>query len=223
VGGAALMRSTADVGGQGLAAADAVMMDDEEAQIRLAMEMSLAEASAQKEHPQPPPQRELAPVQGGAAATTAKSEADTSSVVAVDLRSATPQDGAARSEVIDVTTDASDQTENVVAASADTQAKRAVEHACPARYRLCATVWHAGTHASSGHYIADVRRTERLAAPSAAGAPASVSATACATSNSASVERWQRFDDSFVRAVPANAPDAETKGYIFFYVHDSLL
>ena len=27
-----------------------------------------------------------------------------------------------------------------------------------AGYRLCATVWHAGTTAGSGHYIADVRQ-----------------------------------------------------------------
>lgn len=69
------------------------------------------------------------------------------------------------------------------------------------RYRLVATVWHAGTHASSGHYIADVRRD----ASTGGGAT------------------WQRFDDSLVTPVAADAPEALTKGYIFFFVHDSLM
>ena len=91
------------------------------------------------------------------------------------------------------------------------------EVAARTRYRLCATVWHAGT-ASSGHYVADVRRsTRRAATASAEDAAAALVAQAFAR------EQWQRFDDAFVRPVAPDAPDAATKGYIFFYVHDSLL
>ena len=34
---------------------------------------------------------------------------------------------------------------------------------------------------------------------------------------------WKRFDDAFVRPIAPDAPDATTKGYLFFYVHESLL
>ena len=34
---------------------------------------------------------------------------------------------------------------------------------------------------------------------------------------------WQRFDDSLVRPVAADAPHATTKGYIFFYVQAALV
>ena len=96
-------------------------------------------------------------------------------------------------------------------------------------YQLCATVWHAGGHASSGHYIADVRRAKpphaATIAAGAAGAshvPNPAAAAAVAAAGSAP-PLWQRFDDSFVRAVAADAPDAATKGYLFFYVHHSLV
>jgi hypothetical protein len=70
------------------------------------------------------------------------------------------------------------------------------------RYEICATVWHAGSAAGAGHYIADVRRP-----PQEVGAPPT----------------WQRFDDSFVRVIASNAPEVFTKGYIFFYVHRDAL
>ena len=52
------------------------------------------------------------------------------------------------------------------------------------------------------------------------GGAASSAAASSATDEGVS---WQRFDDSFVRPVAADAPDATTKGYIFFYVSQGLV
>ena len=70
-----------------------------------------------------------------------------------------------------------------------------------ADYILCAVVWHAGAQAGSGHYIADVRQ------PTSKGLHA----------------QWKRFDDAFVRQITHDAPDALTKGYMYFYLHRSVL
>ena len=87
-------------------------------------------------------------------------------------------------------------------------------------YKLSATVWHAGSHASSGHYIADVRKPSKAGASSSKGGGGGAGAAAAATADD-----WQRFDDSFVRTISSTdmMKDAKNKGYIYFFVHSSLV
>ena len=210
---------------------------DEEEQIRLAMEMSLAEAEQrQREQDGEDEAGEdeaahthaaatvpaTVPVTVPAAAPTAAATALASTVAApppltvpndtstIDLSSDSPDVPSADAgvgsavhhpEAIDV--DAATPVVDANLVDVDLEPGKA--------YKLCATVWHSGTHASSGHYIADVRRSKLPTSSSRArpvdGADAG----------------WQRYDDSFVRPVAADAPEAATKGYIFFYVHDSFV
>ncbi|KAL1518535.1 hypothetical protein AB1Y20_002824 [Prymnesium parvum] len=68
-------------------------------------------------------------------------------------------------------------------------------------YVLCAVVWHLGTTAGSGHYLADVR------SPSVPGG----------------ASQWMRFDDAVVRPVEPSSPDLVRNGYMYFYLHRSLI
>ena len=177
-------------------------VDEEEAQIRLAMEMSLAEQQTND--------KDLSAV--AVADVEALAEAEAAAEPVVDLCSPTEGEGAPSGR-------ASRFFAAIDAAATDAQPQAVEEEGADegrTRYRLCATVWHAGAHASSGHYIADVRRDSR-AAPAAGGAAAAVAR------EKGGKEEWQRFDDSYVRPVNGDAPEATNKGYIFFYVHESLL
>ena len=118
--------------------------------------------------------------------------------------------GAAPGETIDLTNSAGAAAAAVAAEPIDLTSPvnpSAPQSGLPAadsslgEYRLCACIWHAGSTASSGHYIADVLR------PAAAGRAAI----------------WQRFNDSYVSSVAENAQELASKGYIFFYVHTSAL
>ena len=64
------------------------------------------------------------------------------------------------------------------------------------QYNLSGVVWHTGSSAGAGHYVADVRHGTE----------------------------WKRHNDAVVTAVPAETvykKDALHRGYIFFYVHSS--
>ena len=204
--------------------------------MRLAMEMSLQEHAADEQEQQlpsaqpsaqppaqppahPPAQPEAQPPVDGAAAASAINidDDDDEMMAAVDeVERAKAAAAAGSSEVISLDEEAYDY--------AATDAEAGVAAAPLAldggdlrtRYRLCATVWHAGAGASSGHYIADVRQAARARPDGAATAAAAIA-------GGSGGEVWQRFDDSFVRPVAADAPEALTKGYLYFFVHDSLL
>jgi len=69
-----------------------------------------------------------------------------------------------------------------------------------AQYRLQSVVWHLGSNAGFGHYLADVR---------------------CGRSG-----KWDRFDDSYVRRVSEHTiltdESSCTGGYMYFYINESL-
>ena len=69
-----------------------------------------------------------------------------------------------------------------------------------ARYSLCGVVWHTGSSAGAGHYVADVRQQPDRPA------------------------EWKRYNDAVVTTVSRDTvlqQEALSKGYIFFYVHAS--
>ena len=72
-----------------------------------------------------------------------------------------------------------------------------------ARYSLCGVVWHTGSSAGVGHYVADVRQPlDRQDRPA----------------------EWKRYNDAVVTSVSRDAvlqQEALSKGYIFFYMHAS--
>lgn len=68
-------------------------------------------------------------------------------------------------------------------------------------YILCAVVWHRGMNANVGHYLADVRQPTVQG-----GAP-----------------QWKRFDDALVQAVGQFAPEVGGNGYMYYYMHRSLV
>lgn len=75
------------------------------------------------------------------------------------------------------------------------------QSASDSEYILCAVVWHVGTQAGSGHYLADVRQ------PGMHGRPTV----------------WKRYDDALVRPIGEESPDLLGNGYMYFYVHHSLV
>ena len=138
--------------------------DDEEAQVRRAVEASIREG-------------ELA-ASRRSAATPRATPPDTPTVVPPIAPSAAPP--AAPHEQIDLTDDG----------GAD----------AAARYSLCGVVWHTGSSAGAGHYVADVRQQPDRPA------------------------EWKRYNDAVVTTVSRDAvlqQEALSKGYIFFYVHAS--
>ena len=85
-------------------------------------------------------------------------------------------------------------------AAAGSTIDHGVRHA--ADYVLCAAVWHVGSHAGAGHYLADVRQP-----PSARGQPA----------------QWKRFNDAAVQPVVECSHDLLANGYMYFYMHRSVV
>ena len=64
-------------------------------------------------------------------------------------------------------------------------------------YQLASVVWHVGSSAGAGHYVADVRVGGE----------------------------WQRFNDDMVQPVTEREVlhgEGRTKGYLYFYVHEGL-
>ena len=200
---------------------------DEEAQIRLAMEMSLAESADDARAAEAGLVTEASAAGRSHALSSHALSVDLSAEVTggatsspVDLTAPTPELAPLAAGSARVDMDITDDDDGRFGGALQTGAGEE-EGALPAdlarggsgssqalsRYQLCATVWHAGANAGSGHYIADVRH--------AAGGSNS--------GGGASVARWQRFDDSDVRPIREDAPDATTKGYIFFYVHSGAL
>ena len=150
--------------------------DDEQAQIRRAIEASLRDSERAAPRPASAPGCKADAVLPAAPRATPPA---TPPVVSPTPSAAAPAAApAAVHEQIDLTGDCSAE----------------------AQYSLCGVVWHTGASAGAGHYVADVRQHRDRPA------------------------EWKRYNDAVVTTVPRDAAlsqDAQSKGYIFFYVHSS--
>ena len=178
--------------------------DDEDAQLRRAIEASLVE-SERAAAPAGAPTEAAAPAEAAAVSTAAAEPspakaADSTAqkgptgtpVYRLDGQPAAATATAPAPELIDLDADSG------AASGADLAAAADVGGTAAGRYELSGVVWHTGTAAGAGHYVADVKQ----------GAA------------------WKRFNDAHVSSVARDAVlqrDALTKGYIFFYEHASTM
>ena len=154
--------------------------DDEEAQVRRAVEASIREGELAASRRSAATPRATPPDTPTVVPPIAPSAAPPAALSAAPITAPPAAPPAAPHEQIDLTDDG----------GAD----------AAARYSLCGVVWHTGSSAGAGHYVADVR--QQLDRPA----------------------EWKRFNDAVVTTVSRDTvlqQEALSRGYIFFYVHSS--
>ena len=163
---------------------------DEEAQIRRAVELSLRD-SAQKQKPEPEAAAEPEPA-AEPAAEPAPPGTPAAPWVDLDAGGSGGGDAAAPAAA-----GAIDLTGSAARPSPGAAASAAGGGGGGGGYQLASVVWHVGSSAGAGHYVADVRVGGE----------------------------WQRFNDDMVQPVTEREVlhgEGRTKGYLYFYVHEGL-